>query len=129
MNGKFLNDKISKLYGDKVMSKNNNANRGGKRPGAGRPPGSRNKATLAREAGAKTLTDLARERTEFALDALADVAGDANATASARVSAAIALLDRAWGRPPQHESLYGRFERLKPPTTQELLREMMLDAE
>ena len=104
-------------------------NRGGKRPGAGRPPGSRNKATLAREAGAKTLTDLARERTEFALDALADVAGDANATASARVSAAIALLDRAWGRPPQHQALYGRFERLKPPTTQELLREMMLDAE
>ena len=88
-------------------------NRGGKRPGAGRPPGSRNKATLAREAGAKTLTDLARERTEFALDALADVAGDANATASARVSAAIALLDRAWGRPPQHQALYGRFEKGK----------------
>ena len=103
------------------MSKNNNANRGGKRPGAGRPPGSRNKATLAREAGAKTLTDLARERTEFALNALADVAGDANATASARVSAATALLDRAWGRPPQHQSLYGRFERQKRTAIDEML--------
>ena len=83
---------------------------GGRRPGAGRPPGSRNKATLAREAGAKTLTDLARENTEAALAALLEVAGDATAPAAARVTAATALLDRAWGRPPQHARLSGRFE-------------------
>ena len=36
----------------------------GKRPGAGRPTGSRNKPTFARAARAKTLTDLARETAE-----------------------------------------------------------------
>ena len=82
---------------------------GGRRPGAGRPPGSRNKATLAREAGAKTLTDLARENTEDALAALLEVARDTTAPSAARVSAATALLDRAWGRPPQHGPLQGRF--------------------
>ncbi len=74
---------------------------GGRRFGAGRPAGSRNKATLVREADAKTLTDLAREKTEAALKALESVMNDANASASARVAAAVALLDRAWGRPAQ----------------------------
>ena len=50
--------------------------RGGTRPGAGRKPGSLNKATLAREAGAATLTDLAREYTEWAIGNLRDIAGD-----------------------------------------------------
>ena len=91
------------------MSAKKKGKHGGRRPGAGRPPGSRNKATLAREAGAKTLTDLAREKTEDALAALLDVARDTTAPAAARVSAATALLDRAWGRLPQHGPLQGRF--------------------
>ena len=95
------------------MSTKKKGKHGGRRQGAGRPPGSRNKATLAREAGAKTLTDLARENTEAALAALLEVAGDATAPAAARVTAATALLDRAWGRPPQHGPLHGRFEQRK----------------
>ena len=75
--------------------------RGGRRRGAGRPPGSRNKATLAREAGAKTLTELAQEKTEGAVAVLEAVMNQPYSPASARVSAAIALLDRAWGRPAQ----------------------------
>ena len=74
---------------------------GGRRPGAGRPPGSRNRATLAREADGRTLTELAREKTAFAVGVLESVAADADAPASARISAAKALLDRAWGRPSQ----------------------------
>ena len=75
--------------------------RGGKRPGAGRKPGSRNKATLAREADARTLTELAREKTEVALATLERIATDTTAPAAAQVAAAVALLDRAWGRPAQ----------------------------
>ena len=83
------------------------------------PPGSRNKTTLAREERAKTLSELARENTESALAALLEVAQDTSAPAAARVQAAKALLDRAWGRPPQHKPLYGRFEpREKDPATQ-----------
>ena len=88
-------------------------NHGGRRRGAGRPPGSRNKATLAREERAKTLSVLARENTESALAALLEVAQDTSAPAAARVQAAKALLDRAWGRPPRHKQLYGRFEKRK----------------
>ena len=84
---------------------NSNKGRGGRRSGAGRPVGSRNKAILAREADAKTLTDLAREKTETALQALESVMTDDNAPPSARVSAAVALLDRAWGRPAQRVEL------------------------
>ena len=43
-----------------MASPNINKGRGGRRPGAGRPAGSRNKITLVRAADAKTLTDLAR---------------------------------------------------------------------
>ena len=80
------------------MVKMNNG-RGGRRRGAGRPNGSRNKATLAREAGAKTITELAREKTERALEVLESIMNDEKAPASVRVSAANALLDRAHGRP------------------------------
>ena len=78
-----------------------NNGRGGRRRGAGRPPGARNKATLAREAGAKSLTELAREKTERALDVLESIMNDETAPASVRVTAAKALLDRAHGRPAQ----------------------------
>ena len=75
--------------------------RGGRRPGAGRPKGSRNKATLAREVAGRTLTELAREATTAAVDTLRDVMTDPAVPGSARVAAATALLDRAYGRPAQ----------------------------
>ena len=81
--------------------------RGGKRPGAGRKPGSRNKATLAREAGAATLAELAREETTAALGVLKEVATDSGQSGSARVTAAVALLDRAYGKPPQLTKIEG----------------------
>ena len=43
-----------------------------------------------------------RQRTEEAIDTLAAIMGDEKAPPSARVSAAQALLDRGWGRAPQH---------------------------
>lgn len=70
--------------------------RGGKRDGAGRPAGTPNKATVEQKA---TITDLAREHTVLALQALVDVAG--TGSDSARVAAANALLDRAYGKPVQ----------------------------
>lgn len=42
---------------------------------------------------------LARSHTVTAIEALAEIAGKASAPESARVSAANALLDRAWGKP------------------------------
>ena len=86
------------------MVKMNNG-RGGRRRGAGRPNGARNKATLAREAGAKSLTELAREKTERALEVLESIMNDEKATPSVRAKVAIALLDRAYGRPAQRTSV------------------------
>lgn len=60
-------------------------------------PGGRSKVTLA---DGRTLTDLAREFTVAALGTLAKVAAEGESE-SARVAAAIALLDRGWGRPRQ----------------------------
>ena len=71
--------------------------RGGKRDGAGRPPGSKDKAT--RDAGA-TIGELARDKTDIALKALEEVANDPEQGA-ARVSAANSLLDRGYGKPAQ----------------------------
>lgn len=68
---------------------------GGKRKGAGRPVGARNKATAAQRA---TLSELARSYAALALETLAEVARSSESDA-ARVSAACALLDRAYGRP------------------------------
>ncbi|HEX5461440.1 MAG TPA: hypothetical protein VFX20_15865 [Steroidobacteraceae bacterium] len=42
---------------------------------------------------------LAREHTEAAIAVLVGIAGDKRAPHSARVSASVAILDRAWGRP------------------------------
>jgi len=76
--------------------------RGGKRPGAGRPKGSRNKVT---EEKRKRLADLAQEYTEEALEALVSVVRDGEAPHSAKVNAATALLDRAHGKPTQSTEL------------------------
>jgi hypothetical protein len=73
------------------------AQRGGKRPGAGRPKGAKDRATVA--AGA-TIAELARAKTDLALAALISVAKSGESEA-ARVSAANAILDRGYGRPPQ----------------------------
>lgn len=73
------------------------AGRGGKRPGAGRPKGSRNRAT---EAHKGTLEALARGHTMAALESLVSIARD-GASESARVSAAVAILDRGYGKPRQ----------------------------
>lgn len=70
---------------------------GGKRPGAGRPKGVQNKATAEQKA---TLSELARTHADVALAALVDVASGGQSDA-ARVAAACALLDRAFGRPGQ----------------------------
>ena len=67
--------------------------RGGARPGAGRKRGKVGKAKRA-------LAEMAKEHAEAALRTLVEIAtGDG--AASARVSAATAILDRAYGRPPQ----------------------------
>lgn len=68
---------------------------GGRRAGAGRPTGSTNRATTSQKA---TLGELARAHASEAIAALAEVATRGESE-SARVSAACALLDRAFGRP------------------------------
>ncbi|MFD2500822.1 hypothetical protein ACFSTI_20755 [Rhizorhabdus histidinilytica] len=74
--------------------------RGGARPGAGRPKGSRSVATV--EQGA-TLAELARKHAPTAIRTLAQIARKGESE-SARVAAANALLDRGFGRPTQsHE--------------------------
>ena len=74
--------------------------RGGKRVGAGRRKGAKDKATL--EQGA-ALSELARIHTKAALETLVSVARSSESDA-ARVSAAVAILDRGYGKPPQsHE--------------------------
>lgn len=76
--------------------------RGGRRPGAGRPKGRKNAATLEIEAAAK----------EFAGDALAALKKVATKGRSegARVAAATALLDRGYGRPRQSIEHSGSVE-------------------
>ena len=79
------------------------AKRGGARPGAGRPKGSRNRATDQHKA---TLEELARSYTEVAIQALVNIA-QAGESESARVSAASAILDRGYGKPHQATSVSG----------------------
>lgn len=82
------------------------AQRGGKRPGAGRPKGAKDKAT--REEGA-TIGELARQHCATALNALVQVALSGESEA-ARVSAANALLDRGFGKPPQSIEHSGKVD-------------------
>ena len=71
------------------------ADRGGKRNGAGRPPGAVNKATVDAKA---RLSQLARQHTTVAFEALVNIASDGK-TENARIAAACAILDRAFGKP------------------------------
>jgi hypothetical protein len=77
---------------------------GGKRPGAGRKPGSKDRATA--EQGA-TLAELARAHTGTALNVLVQVA-QASESDAARVSAANAILDRGYGKPAQISEVTGK---------------------
>ena len=74
---------------------------GGKRDGAGRPAGSKNRSTSDQN---ERLTELAKSHSELALKVLVDVTVKGK-TDAARVSAANALLDRAYGRPSTHQNL------------------------
>ena len=69
--------------------------RGGFREGAGRPSGSTNKSSPEQS---QHLSELAKAYTEEAVQTLVDVARNGR-TDAARVSAANALLDRAYGKP------------------------------
>ena len=73
--------------------------RGGFREGAGRPAGSTNKSSPELP---QRLSELAKTYTEEALQTLVDVARNGR-TDAARVSAANALLDRAYGKPAVKE--------------------------
>ena len=80
--------------------------RGGRREGAGRPPGAENKDTAALRAA---LADRCGSHVETAIAALADIATN-GLSESARVSAACAILDRTYGRPqpmPVRADLHG----------------------
>ena len=79
---------------------------GGIRPGAGRPAGSQNADTAAMRAA---LSALLEGQVHIAITALTDIAQNGTSEA-ARVSAAIAILDRTHGRPrpaPNAAPLHG----------------------
>lgn len=78
--------------------------RGGKREGAGRPRGQRNAATKEQIA---IISDMAKMHSDEALAALVEIATNKRASEGARVSAANAILDRAWGKPVQGVHLSG----------------------
>lgn len=69
-------------------------NKGGARPGAGRPKGKVNEAK-------RKLASMAQEHAEEALQALVAIATNPEEQAGARVSAATAILDRGYGKPHQ----------------------------
>jgi hypothetical protein len=84
------------------VQKNNQVNHmaqvGGARPGAGRKPGKVGKAK-------RELSAMAKDHAEAALRTLVEIASNKEEQASARVSAANALLDRGYGRPAQSVAL------------------------
>jgi len=63
-----------------------------------------------RPAIVREVRDLAQQYTVEAIEGLAAVLRDEKAPPSARVSAAIALLDRGWGRAPQNINIRGTIE-------------------
>ena len=72
------------------------ANHGGYRDGAGRPAGAKNRAS---DEDKICLAQVAKEHTHQAIKVLVDVALNGR-TDSARVTAACAILDRGYGKPP-----------------------------
>lgn len=86
------------------------AQRGGKRPGAGRPKGRRNVATI-KQLG--SISELARAHAADAINTLVAVATSGESE-SAKVSAANAILDRGYGKANQPVSGAVAFITLKP---------------
>lgn len=74
--------------------------RGGARPGAGRKPGKVSKAK-------RELMEMAKDHAPAALETLVQIAQGGESEA-ARVSAANAILDRGYGRPPQSMEVTGK---------------------
>jgi hypothetical protein len=58
------------------------------------------------------VVELARKETEASIRALAEIRSDATAPPAARVAAATALLDRAWGKPTQAVDMTSKGERV-----------------
>jgi len=56
------------------------------------------------------IRDLARQHTEAALKALADIVANEKCPPAARVAAATAILDRGYGRAPQSVTVKGSIE-------------------
>ena len=77
---------------------------GGKRPGSGRPKGSKNKASTGEKLH---ISELAKEYAPMALATLAEIA-ERGESEAARVSAANALLDRGYGRARQSMEMTGK---------------------
>jgi hypothetical protein len=74
---------------------------GGKRPGAGRPKGSKALTLLAPTGERMAFYEAARQYDQQALRVIASILMDENQPASLRLAAANDLLDRAYGKPPQ----------------------------
>jgi hypothetical protein len=74
---------------------------GGKRPGAGRPKGSRALTLLAPTGERMGFYEAARQYANEALRVIASVVTDEKQPASLRLAAANDLLDRGYGKPPQ----------------------------
>lgn len=93
---------IAEKKGPEITKKRGGArpNAGGKRPGAGRPPGSPNKVTLPIREAAQTYS-------AQAVETLAEVMRDPKAPFLARIAASNSLLDRAHGRPHQSVEVAG----------------------
>lgn len=74
--------------------------RGGKRPGAGRPKGSKDKTPF-------DVRQAAMARAERAFKVLDDIAVSSRVLPSTRVIAANSILDRAFGKPVQSTQMIG----------------------
>lgn len=76
------------------------AERGGKRPGAGRPKGRLNKVTA-------DIKEIAQSFGAEAAEMLIEIARDRKSPPAARVAAVKEILDRAYGKAKQHTELSG----------------------
>lgn len=61
-----------------------------------------------RHKGVAEVVDLARSHSAMAISTLASIAQNPKAPEAARISASVALLDRAWGKPVQMAELTGK---------------------
>ena len=71
---------------------------GGKRNGAGRPLGSKNRVSGQYR---EDLAELARGYTEFAIRTVVEICADPRQPAAVRATCAFGLLDRGWGKPTE----------------------------